>query len=255
VIGEMCPQAAAGRPAVAPLVMRGTAWTDTASEVNSVIERGSVPRFTVFAVDGKVAGVFDTLGTADIGLAQTVASGTYVGALPCTSDAGGGTRIEDPKCGPATRGCGIAVGELGRSDDPPATGAYATGGACISGDSLAVDIDGDGVMESFPLVSALDGIRSPADEWTAGPTAGAACKPTFQLYDVRLVPPPDPGKAPDTKNLVTLAVLAVVDVDGDGRKELILSLDFPTVRTIVVYTSTGSPQRLELAGEGTSFQR
>ena len=44
-------------------------------------------------------------------------------------------------------------------------------------------------------------------------------------------------------------------VDGDGRKEVVLSLRFPTVRTIVVYTAPGSAQRLELAGESESFPR
>ncbi len=259
VIGEMCLQGAAGRPAVAPLVMRTLTWNDAATDIANVIERGGIPRFTVFGMDGKVAGVFDTLGLADIGLQQSVASGTYVGAAPCTSDAGGGQRTEHPACGPATAGCGVAVGELGRADDPVTpetkTEPFQTGGACLSGDALAIDVDGDGVMESFPLVGVLDGVRSPAIEWSAAPTAGAACTPTFQLYGVRLALPPEPGKPVDPKHVVTLALLAVVDVDGDGRKELVLSLDFPTVRTIVVYTSTGSPQRLELAGEGTPFQR
>ncbi|HWU88235.1 MAG TPA: hypothetical protein VN253_13200, partial [Kofleriaceae bacterium] len=56
VVGEMCPQAAGGRPAVAPLVMRSGTWTDAAAELANAVERGSVPRFAVFGVDGKVAG-------------------------------------------------------------------------------------------------------------------------------------------------------------------------------------------------------
>jgi hypothetical protein len=255
MIGEMCPQGAGGRPAVAPLVMRTVSWNDNATDVTNVVERGGVPRFAVFGVDGKIAGVFDTLGIADIGLQQSVASGTYVGASPCTSDAGKGARTEDPKCAPATGGCGIAIGELGRAEDPPPIANYPTGGACLSGDSIAMDIDGDGAVESFPLSGVLDGVRSPAAEWSAGPTVGAQCTPTFELYDIRLTPPPDPGKPLDPKHTVKLSVLGVVDVDSDGRREVVLSLEFPTVRTIVVYTSTGSPQRLELAGEGMPFQR
>ena len=50
-------------------------------------------------------------------------------------------------------------------------------------------------------------------------------------------------------------VLGVADLDGDGRREVILALRFPTVRTIVVYAATESAQRLELAGENTSFPR
>ena len=46
-----------------------------------------------------------------------------------------------------------------------------------------------------------------------------------------------------------------VDIDGDGRKELVLAMRFPTVRTIVVYTASESSQRLELAGEAPSFAK
>lgn len=248
MIGEMCPQGAAGRPAVMPLMIRAASWSDKPEDVSAVVERGGVPRFVVFGVDGKPAGAFDTLGSADIGLPQSVASGTYVGALPCTADAGKGARTEDPRCVPATAGCGLAVGELARADDPESKpAAFAVGGACLSGDALAFDVDADGVMESFPLSAVLDGMRSPAEEWSANPTAGAACKPTFAVYDIKL--------GTDPKVAVKLVVLGVVDVDGDGRRELVLAFEFPTVRTIAVYTATGSPQRLELAGEGTTFPR
>ena len=255
MVGEMCPQGAGGRPAVAPLMMRTVSWNDRASEVSGAVERGAVPRFVVYGTDGKSAGVFDTLGVADVGMSQSVAAGTYVGASPCTSDAGNGQRTEEPACGAATENCGLAVGELTRPDDPPETPKLVTGAACMSGDALAVDIDGDGVIESFPLASLLDGVRGPAQEWSAAPTAGAVCTPKFKLYDLKLVLPPEPGKAVDPKSVVVLDVLGVVDLDGDGRKELVLALRFPTVRTIVVYTPTGSAQRLELAGEGQSFPR
>jgi hypothetical protein len=82
----------------------------------------------------------------------------------------------------------------------------------------------------------------------------AACQPTFQVYDLKLAPEPRPGKSPE-KGLVVVDVIAVVDLDADGRKELVLSMRFPTVRTIVVYTAASSPQRLELAGEATGFGR
>src|SRR5215475_5309145 len=118
VVGELCPQAAAGRPAVAPLLIRTTQWLDTASEVTGAVERGATPRFVAFGVDGKVAGMFDTVGLADIALGQSVASGTYVGGAPCSSDAGQGQRTDDPKCAVATGGCGLAVAEVTRPDDP-----------------------------------------------------------------------------------------------------------------------------------------
>lgn len=259
VVGELCPQAAGGRPAIAPVVMRTATWTDAQAELAGIIERGSVPRFAVFGVDGKVAGVFDTLGLTDIGIPQQVATGTYVGGMPCTADAGSGERTEHPACKAATGGCGIAVGELARYDDPPPLPAYPTGGACLAGDALAVDIDGDGVMEPFPLAGVLDGARGPAVEWTAATAAGATCappsSPAFSLHDVRLTPVAEPGKPIDPKHVVGLDVLAVADLDGDGRMELVLALRFPTVRTIVVYTAPDVARRLELAGEGPSFPR
>jgi hypothetical protein len=261
LVGEMCPQAAAGRPAVAPLMMRTLQWSDAADDVDAAVERGSTPRFIVFGTDGKLAGVFDTLGLAEIAGGATVASGTYAGASPCTYEsaakpragATASTRAEDPKCGPATNSCGLAVAELTRPGEPPETPALPTGGACMNGNELAVDIDGDGRIESFPIAGVLDSTRAPAQEWTASPTATASCTPAFQLYDLKLVAEPEPGKPVDPKSLVMVDVLGVLDLDGDGRNELVLALRFPTVRSIVVYTATASPQRLELAGEAPSF--
>jgi hypothetical protein len=255
VVGEMCPQGAGGRPAVAPLVLRTLQWSDVPGDLTSAVERGSTPRFTVYGTDGKSAGAFDTLGSTEVGLPQSIAAGTYVGASPCTADTGKGARTEDPACGPATTGCGLAVAELQRPGDLVTTPVFATGGACLSGDAIAADLDGDKVAEAFPLASLLDGVRSPSQEWSAAPTAGATCSPTFQLYDVKLVRPAEPGKPVDTKSMVILDVLGVVDLDGDGMKELVLALRFPTIRTIVVYSPTGTAQRLELVGEGQSFPR
>jgi hypothetical protein len=264
VVGEMCPQGAGGRPAVAPLVMRTVQWTDNVGEVASAVERGSVPRFLVLGVDGKMAGLFDTLGLVDIAPNQSVASGTYVGAPPCSSasavnpqpGAGPvGMRADDPRCSAATGGCGLAIGEISHPDEPLDTPSYAIGGACVSGDELAVDIDGDGKVESFPIAEMLDGIRGPASDWSAAPTAAAACTPRFQLYDIKLPPRPEGGKPVSAKGTVTVDLLGVLDLDGDGRKELVLAVRFPSVRSIVVYSAIESPLRLALVGEAVSFPR
>jgi hypothetical protein len=254
VVGELCLQSAVGRPAVAPLIMRTTQWTDNVTEVDNAVERGSTPRFAAFGVDGKVAGVFDTVGLADIALGQSVASGTYVGGPPCSSDGEKGQRLEDPACMAATGGCGVAVSELERPDDLPETPTYAIGGACLAGASIGVDIDGDGVNEWFPLSGVLDGTRGPAQEWSAGSQLKAPCDAKFAAYDVKLQPETEAGRTTDPRATVTLDLLGVIDLDGDGRKELVLALRFPTVRTVVVYSATGSPQRLELVGEAQSFQ-
>ena len=255
VVGELCLRGAAGRPAVAPLLERTMQWTDTPAELANAVERGSVPRFAGFGVDGKIAGLFDTVGLAEISLGQSVASGTYVGGAPCSSDAGSGQRTEDPACTAATNGCGLAVAEMARPGDPPETPAYQVGGACLTGDALAVDIDGDGAVESFPLAGVLDGIRGPAQEWSASQNGKPPCAPKFALYDIRLAPEAEPGKPADARAVVMLDLLGVIDLDGDGRNELVIALRFPTVRTVVVYTASSSPQRLELAGEAQSFQK
>jgi len=254
VVGELCPQGAAGRPAVAPLLIRTTQWIDDVSEVTGTVERGSAPRFAAYGVDGKLAGIFETMGLADITLGQSVAAGAYLGGPPCSSDAGQGQRTDDPKCARATNGCGLAVAEITRPDDPPVTPSYQTGGACLSADALAVDLDGDGVVEWFPLSGILDGIRGPSQEWSANQNLKPSCTPAFVQYDVKLLPEPEPGKPPDAKAVVMLDLLGVIDLDGDGRKELVIALRFPTVRTIVVYSATRSPRRLELVGEAQSFQ-
>jgi hypothetical protein len=255
VVGELCPTGAAGRPAVAPLLMRTNQWIDAAAEVTAAVERGQTPRFVAFGIDGKVAGLFDTVGLADIALGQSVAAGTYVGGSPCSADAGGSPRTDDAKCVAATNGCGLAVAELSRPDDPPDQPSYVVGGACVADNALGVDIDGDGVVEWFPLAGALDGIRGPAQEWTTNAKATGACPARFVQHDVKLAPEAEPGKGVDAKAVVTLDVLGVIDLDGDGRKELVLALRFPTVRTVVVYSASGSPQRLELVGEAQSFQK
>ncbi len=241
VVGQMCPQGAGGRPAVSPLAMRTVGWSDVAVDLANTIERGSVQRFAVFDDAGKQAGVFDTIGLADISPHVSVATGAYTGALPCTTDGGSGLRLEAPACGPTATGCGIAVGVLGRPDDPPELPVVTTGGACLQGDGLAVDIDGDDVMELFPLASLLDGARGPAEEWTAAPEVGVACKTTFAIHDAKV------------EHLQRLDVVGVLDVDGDGRVELVLALTFPTAKTIAIYTAASSPQRLVLAGEGRAF--
>jgi hypothetical protein len=254
MVGELCPQGAAGRPAVAPLLIRATQWIDATAEVTGAVERGSTPRFAVFGVDGKVAGVFETVGLADITLGQSVASGTYVGGAPCSSEAGQAQRTDDPKCAAATHGCGLAVAELARPDDPPATPAFRTGAACVAGGALGVDIDGDGANEWFPLAQVLDGIRGPAQEWAAAQGSRPPCAASFSLYDVALAQDAAPGKQPDPRATVMLDLLGVIDLDGDGRSELVIALRFPTVRTVVVYSASQWAQRLELVGEAQSFQ-
>jgi hypothetical protein len=251
VVGEMCPLLASGRPGVTALLLRGVQWIDEPTEVGNAISHGEATRFSVFGVDGKRAGVFEALGIADLGLPQTVAAGSYVGSGPCTRAGNQGVRLEDPQCQTATRGCGIAVASLGDAQHD----GWKPGGACISGEDLAVDIDGDGKAESFPVTGLLDGVRGPADTMDARAGATATCTASFTLFGVRIAPPAEAGKANDPRYLVLVDVLAVVDFDRDGRRELVLALRYPDSRSIVVYSATNAPTTLTLIGEASSWSR
>ena len=86
----------------------------------------------------------------------------------------------------------------------------------------------------------------------ASGTNGAPCTGKPQIFGVAVEALGKDGK-PDPKATVTVSVLGVIDLDNDGRKEVILAVQFPTVRTLVVYSALDMAQRLELVGEGTAF--
>lgn len=245
----MCPLGAAGRPGLSPLLLRGVQWTDEADEVGEAISHGEATRFAVFGVDGKRAGVFEALGLAEGG--PVMAAGSYAGAGPCTRAGNGGVRLEEPQCQTATRGCGMAVAALG---DRSEMLEWKPGGACVSGEVLAVDVDGDGVAEAFPVAGLLDGVRGPAEVLEAR-TQEVSCAPSFTLFGLRIAPAPENGKAADPRYVVLVDVLAVVDLDDDGRSELVLGLRYPEQRTIAIYGTNDAPGTLTLIGEAASWAR
>ncbi len=240
VLAEMCPQIAGGQAGLAPLVSRGVRWESDPGMMSALVERGAVARYLVLGYDGQRAGTFDASGEFDGELPQLAASGVYVGSAPCTrAVAGGGSaRAEDPACNAAAKGCGLAIGEAD-TDRLMTLDARRLGGACMDGDDLAVDIDGDGRIERYPLAAFLDEVRAPAEMVRAQPAVVAACTPTFSIHGLTLAP----GLAPETKvdDQVTLHldVLGVIDVDADGRRELVLSIRYPGGRSVVVYGAVG----------------
>jgi hypothetical protein len=129
------------------------------------------------------------------------------------------------------------------------------GGACLSGESLTVDIDGDGAAESFPLGGFIDAVRAPAEEVLAAPVVGVACDPSFALYDHVIVPPPeDPEAADDPRYHVTVDIVAVADLDGDGRHEVAVSYRYAQGRTLALYSAIAQAGRLERVGEAIPWQ-
>jgi hypothetical protein len=244
VVGEMCPEAAAGRPAVAPLFVRGVGWQADPAEAAAPVERGAARQFSVLSWDGRRAGLFSVVGTGDAGGAS-VAIGSYAGASPCAKATRDGEAELDARCVAVQRSCGVALSEVqasgvpfGEDPDPP---VLSVGGACVEDDTLAVDIDGDGVVERFAVAAFLDEERGPAEEVDAKSAAAPTCTPRFSLLE--LLPAVHP------RGFQGLDLLAVVDADGDGRKELVMGYRYAGRRTVALYVAAASTGRLELVGE------
>lgn len=257
LVGEMCPQGAAGRPGIDPLFLHRLDWTVDPGEVHEPLERGEVHQLAVVAGDGRRAGVFTVMGTADV-VGVDVAIGSYAGASPCARPPSttGTPAKEDPACVAATQGCGLAVTTIDPGDDAY-TGADADtiaavppiAQACVAGDTLVVDIDGDGAAETYSLPSFLDQIRGPADEITAVPTASPPCQGSFARWDALVDAGTVPGTAPDPRYRVAIDLIGAIDLDGDGRKELVVAFRGADYRTIAIYSATSSAARLERVGE------
>jgi hypothetical protein len=264
LVGEMCPEGAAGRPGVAPMFVRGVEWKDDADDVEEPLARNAIRQLAVLGENGQRAGVFTVMGTADVGLGADVAIGSYIGGSPCARpiDTSGAKAADDPACTAATHGCGLAVapvipgvdayGTPTADDDAPAP---PTGTACIAGDTLVVDIDGDGAAETFSMPAFLDPVRAPADEVTSVATAAPPCKGSFAHFSARVDAGGEPGAgAPDPKYKVEIDLLGVADVDGDGRKELFVAFRYPDRRTVAVYSATSMASRLDLVAEALPWQ-
>ncbi len=255
LIGEMCPTAAAGRPAVIPMFARRVTWILENSELNRPLETRSARQFSVFAWNGGRAGLFSVAGAADIGLDRLVAVGSYAGASPCEKRDKNGATSKDAACVASQHHCGLAIAVLEQPsgfrarpfDEDPDPPQFRRAGACVSGDKLLVDLDGDGSVEAFPVRDLLDPVRAPAEEVFAVARGKASCTPTFSVRNA--IPPANP------LHWRGLDILGVADVDGDGRAELVLSYHYSDRRTWAVYSAPRTAARLELMGEAVPFPR
>ncbi|GAB4561014.1 MAG: hypothetical protein Tsb0020_08210 [Haliangiales bacterium] len=247
LIGEMCPQAAAGRAAVKPLFLYSVRWSDAAADVEARVAQRSARQFQVLSWDGHRAGIFSVAGLADVGLEDQVAAGAYAGTSPCLRTEGepGAAPKEEPACVSAQAHCGVAVAMLERGGAPfeedPDPESIAVSGACVVEGKLLVDIDDDGAAEAFSVADFVSPVRAPSEEVLATEVGASRCRPSFSVRHA--VPPGDP------KHWRGLDVLAVLDVNGDGRRELVLSYHYAARRTWAVYSATGSAGRLDLVGE------
>ncbi len=256
LLGEMCPSSVKDRPGVIPMVVRRVVWHDDPEEASRPIERGAARQFSVFGWDGRRAGLFSVAGATDIGLAAHVALGSYAGASPCDEPSrGDGAPATDAECVASQQSCGIALAVLEPAggftarpyeEDPDPT-EFAVGGGCVARGKLLVDIDGDDVPEAFDANAFLEALRGPAEEVTAVSADGATCEPRFAVRGV--VPAGDP------RDWRGLDLLGVIDIDGDGRFELVLAYHYAGRRTWAVYSAPSTPARLELVGEAVPWGR
>ncbi len=239
LLGWFCPEAGAGRPAIRPLFARDPKWDSDPSPLNKAIASRRVKRFTVLAWQGHAAGSMSVVGAAQ-DATGTMAMGAYVGASVCQPKsvrAESEIPDEDPVCRALSEGCSLALGELEAAggfhsrpyeEDPERLELF-RGGACEDSDVLLLDTDGDGKVERFSISDLKGEGRAPV-ELPLAPLASESCQANFAASVV--------GHA----DLVRMAVL---DVDGDGRIEVLYRRNSSE---FLLYGAPKSPARLELLG-------
>lgn len=255
LIGEMCPSAVSGRPGVMPLVMRRLSWDDDRDNIAEVLERNMARQFSVLGWDGRRVGVFTVAGAATSPNNRTFASGSYAGGSACEIRVPGAEPRPEPECEKTLYSCALAiatlrpVGAAGTppfEEDPDPT-KFETGGVCAADGKVIVDIDGDGKTEAFPAAAFLDPFRAPAEEVSAVATGRSKCEPRFAA---RAVLP-----ATDPRDWRGLDVVGVLDLDSDGRFEIIAIYNYQGRRTWAVYSAQTSSGRLDLVGESVPWPR
>ncbi len=254
LIGEMCPTAAAGRPAVLPLFLRNVGWQSQAADVSAPLERRNARQFAVLGWDGRRVGVFSVAGASEVddGVA---AIGAFAGGSPCEKPRRPGQAKElQADCVTAQAHCGLAVAvleaaggfEARPAEEDPDPAPIEPAGLCVAKGLLLVDVYADGTSEAFPVGAFLDEARGPADEVGAVSPGGARCdRPVFAARGV--VPPGDP------RDWRGMDVVGVADFDGDGRREIVAVYQYAGRRTWALYSATDFPGRLDLVGEAVPW--
>lgn len=234
LIGEMCPTRAGGGPALSLVAVRDIGWLSDTETLSDSVARVASRAFSVLGADGVRAGTFTSLGAA-AELGATVTTGGYAGRGVC-----GDTGKEDAACTAAQAGCGLAIAAL--DTDPDDAPRVKTASACAASGHIVVDIDGDGALESFPIASLLADDRSPADELVADAHAKDPCTPSSFALPALIA-----GK--DARGFKGLDLLGAVDLDDDGRFELVVQYRYAAARSWAIYSARSTPSRLELMAE------
>ena len=233
LLGWFCPEMASGRPGIRPLLAKDPVWTSELEPLGAAIASRRVKRFTVLSYRGQRAGTMTVAGAAkDAG--GRMAIGSYLGASLCALQ---GEQEEDPTCLAQTQGCGLAIGSLESAggfearpyEEDPEAMALAPGGACETDEVLVVDVDGDGQPEHFALAD-LQSQGEPPVELPLATTEQRLCQENFTAA---------------VSGAGQLHRVAVIDVDGDGRLEILYRR---ALQEFVLYGAPNSPARMELLG-------
>lgn len=236
MVGQMCPRAAAGRPAVIPVAVRAGRWRVDPDQNQRLIARRGARQFTVLSWTGKRAGFFQVAGAAQSN-GRTMAIGSYAGSLPCHDDEG--KPIAD--CIGATGGCGLALARLEPSgglkarpfEEDPEPFELSGAAACVARDELAVDVDGDGKHELFERATlTTDGKL--AGELVAASSAVRRCSPTSSFAGLA----------------GAVSLVAAADIDSDGRVDIVLSHRAEGREFWALYRAGQTPRRLEQVAVG-----
>jgi hypothetical protein len=242
LVGRYCPEAARGRPAVEPMFALAGAWYSDPAWLRRIITGGGARQLSALGWDGRRVGVMTASGAATED-GRSLLVGSYFGSSPCAAAAPFGEEAqEDAACVRVHGACGVAVGKL---EKPAGMGArpfgedgepipISTGGACIAGDVLVVDLHGRGLEEARPAAFPLGAWHDPAQppaELLVSPDVPAACAPAFA--------------SEASVGALRVDVLAVADFDGSGRMDVLLAAGEGAERRWVLYSATNTPARLD----------
>jgi hypothetical protein len=244
LLGWYCPTMAAGRAGIRPLFAKDPTWSSEMPPLEQAIASRRVKRFSVLAWQGHRAGSLTVAGAAqDSG--GKMAIGSYLGASAClpqssAGDSAGKRGDEDPLCLAISRGCAPALGALEAAggfksrpyeEDPEQLDLF-RGAACEADDLLTIDLDGDGQAEHFSIAD----LRSP-EAPVELPLADKPAKDCATSASASF--------AASVRGHADLVRMAVLDVDGDGRLELLYRRND---NEFLLYGAPTSPARLELLG-------
>lgn len=233
-IGALCPNLSNGRPGVRLIAARKSlGWTEDPAELEELLRRQRIEGFTVLGATGARIGTFTAVG-ADSESQTPTAVGGYAGAAPCDGAPKG--------CGALTDGCALAVALVTRPGEGEAPKVRA-GGACVDKGLVYADLDGDGNTIAFPASAFVDESRAPAEE-VIGQPAGAPCTPSFQGAEIE-------NAMKDPKAFQGADIVAVADLDDDGRLELVVVLRYGDRRTWAIFGPGQTERQLLQYAEGS----